>query len=227
MQKMKKELDYFTIEECYGGNQDWFTNLVMHMGGCAAATACDSCIYFGLKNEKMRLLYPFDIDHLTKNDYKAFSQIMKPYLKPRSGGVRKLCWFVEGLGRYIQDVNAEKHANIQIGLEEFSGEHTWQEAATFIKNQIDQDIPVPYLLLRHQNEAYKDYIWHWFLLTGYEEKDGQMYVKTATYGESDLFLLEDIWNTGCAEKGGLIRFVPDHFLPCGEMLTPPEIQAKI
>lgn len=35
---MKKELDYFTIEGCYGGNQDWFTNLVMHMGGCAAAT---------------------------------------------------------------------------------------------------------------------------------------------------------------------------------------------
>ena len=48
---MKKELDYFTIEGCYGGNQDWFTNLVMHMGGCAAATACDSCIYFGLQNE--------------------------------------------------------------------------------------------------------------------------------------------------------------------------------
>ena len=55
---MKKELDYFTIEGCYGGNQDWFTNLVMHMGGCAAATACDSCIYFGLQNEKMKPLYP-------------------------------------------------------------------------------------------------------------------------------------------------------------------------
>ena len=55
---MKKELDYFTIEGCYGGNQDWFTNLVMHMGGCAAATACDSCIYFGLQNEKMQNAAP-------------------------------------------------------------------------------------------------------------------------------------------------------------------------
>ena len=77
---MKKELDYFTIEGCYGGNQDWFTNLIMHMGGCAAATACDSCIYFGLQNEKMKPLYPFNIECLTKEDYKAFSQIMKPYL---------------------------------------------------------------------------------------------------------------------------------------------------
>ena len=43
---MKKELEYFTIEEAFGGNQDWFTNVVMNIGGCAAATACDSCIYF-------------------------------------------------------------------------------------------------------------------------------------------------------------------------------------
>ena len=133
---MKKELDYFTIEGCYGGNQDWFTNLVMHMGGCAAATACDSCIYFGLQNEKMKPLYPFNIECLTKGDYKAFSQIMKPYLKPRAGGVRKLSWFVEGLGRYIQDVNEAKHTDIYIRMEEFCGDHTWQEAAILIKEQL-------------------------------------------------------------------------------------------
>ena len=158
----------------------------------------------------MKPLYPFDIDNLTKEDYKAFSQIMKPYLKPRAGGVRKLSWFVEGFGQYIQDVNEAKHTDIYIGMEEFCGDHTWQEAAIFIKEQLDQDIPVPYLLLRHQNEAYKDYIWHWFLLTGYEEKDEKMYIKTATYGESDTFELEDFWNTGCEEKGGLIRLTPHY-----------------
>ena len=72
-----------------------------------------------------------------------------------------------------------KHTDIYIRMEEFCGDHTWQEAAIFIKEQLDQDIPVPYLLLRHQNEAYKDYIWHWFLLTGYEEKDGKMYIKNS------------------------------------------------
>ena len=68
---------------------------------------------------------------------------MKPYLKPRAGGVRKLSWFVEGLGRYIQDVNEAKHTDIYIRMEEFCGDHTWQEAAIFIKEQLDQDIPVP------------------------------------------------------------------------------------
>lgn len=29
---MKKELEYFTIDGEFGGNQDWFTNVVMHVG---------------------------------------------------------------------------------------------------------------------------------------------------------------------------------------------------
>ena len=43
---MKQILDYFIIDGEVGGNQDWFRNVVMHIGGCAAATACDCCIYF-------------------------------------------------------------------------------------------------------------------------------------------------------------------------------------
>ena len=43
-----------------------------------------------------------------------------------------------------------------------------------------------------------------------EEKDEKMYIKTATYGESDTFELEDFWNTGCEEKGGLIRLTPHY-----------------
>lgn len=64
-----KRLDYFTIEEAYGGSQDWFTNVVMNIGGCGAATACDSCIYFALYMG-MDALYPFDKMHLNKEEYK-------------------------------------------------------------------------------------------------------------------------------------------------------------
>ena len=76
---MKTEPEYFAIEGAFGGNQDWFSNVVMNMGGCAAATACDSCIYFA-KYMGMRALYPYDINNLTKEDYKRFSQVMKPYI---------------------------------------------------------------------------------------------------------------------------------------------------
>lgn len=42
----KNELDYFFVEESYGGNQDLFPEVSMRDGGCGAVAACESCIYF-------------------------------------------------------------------------------------------------------------------------------------------------------------------------------------
>ena len=40
----KKELEYFFVEESYGGNQDLFPDVTMRDGGCGAIAACESCI---------------------------------------------------------------------------------------------------------------------------------------------------------------------------------------
>ena len=158
---MEKLLNYFTIDDAFGGNQDWFTNIVMHIGGCAAATACDSCIYFA-KYMGMEFLYPYDIEELSKEDYKKFSQIMKPYIRPRVNGVKKLEWYIEGFEKYLRDVCDEarvKQMPVQdsgIGMEGFAGEHPYEEAAERIRGQIDAGLPVPYLMLRHKlAEKYK------------------------------------------------------------------------
>ena len=90
---MKKELDYFMIDGEFGGNQDWFTNIVMNVGGCGAATACDSCIYLA-KYKGMKELYPFDLEQMDKEAYKKFSQLMKPYIRPRVQGVKKPEWYI-------------------------------------------------------------------------------------------------------------------------------------
>ncbi len=201
---VKRDLPYFEIEGAFGGNQDWFTNVVMNMGGCAAATACDCCIYLGLR-KGLEELYPYDIHALTREDYVAFSQIMKPYIRPRVSGVKKVSWFIDGFGQYIRDVAAARKRGVRLEMEEFPGSRPYHEARKMICAQIDAGYPVPYLLLRHLDGKFKDYIWHWFLLVGYEESGGGLLVKTATYGESDTFSLEDMWNTGCEEKGGLVK----------------------
>ncbi len=46
-----------------------FTNIVMNVGGCGAATACDSCIYLA-KYKGMKELYPFDLEQMDKEAYK-------------------------------------------------------------------------------------------------------------------------------------------------------------
>lgn len=212
----KKALDYFTIEGAVGGNQEWFRNVVMYMGGCAAATACDSCIYFALRKD-WRQLYPYDIEHLTKEDYIQFGMKMKPYIKPRVGGVKKLSMYIEGFEDYlnvacqkdklIQTADPEQNGRkISLNMREFAGTHSVEEAKQVIKYQIDTGFPVPYLMLRHQNPEYKDFVWHWFLCYGYVETEDDFKITVATYGEATTVSLTDLWETGCEERGGLILY---------------------
>lgn len=201
---MERHLAYFNIGESYGGNQDWFTNVVMHIGGCGAATACDTCIYLALR-KGMEGLYPYDAHRLTQQDYKGFSMKMKPYLKPRRGGIDRLETYMEGFGSYLLDLGNEDGR--ALGMEPFYGERSAGEAKAAVKRQIDADLPVPFLLLHHRDrEQFADFIWHWFLLTGYEEREGRFCVTAATYGEATVFDLEELWDTGYEKKGGMVLY---------------------
>ena len=135
---MDKVLDYFSIEGAVGGSQEWFRNVVMHIGGCAAATACDCCIYLAL-HRGLTKLYPYDVHMLTKRDYINFSMKMKPYLRPRVNGVNKLWMFTEGLGHYLSDMS-ERH----ISMEEFF----WR--ATTYLNDFKQNLNWNCILARFQ-----------------------------------------------------------------------------
>lgn len=198
------ELDYFEIEGVVGGNQEWFSNVVMNMGGCAAAAACDTCIYFERRFGN-RGWYPFDVSRLTRNDYVAFSQIMKPYIKPRVGGVRKPEWFVEGFSKYLEEHPGCDRPELKMKI--VHGTENVEKAGKLLKNRIDRGYPVPFLLLRHENrELFEDYIWHWFMVIGYEESEEGIFVQTATYGAKRSFSFREMWNTGYDEKGGMILY---------------------
>ena len=56
---MKKELDYFWVGEEYGGRQSLLPDFIMRFAGCAAVTACDSCIYMALYKNKKNLSSEF------------------------------------------------------------------------------------------------------------------------------------------------------------------------
>lgn len=192
-----RELDYFTIGSSIGGNQEWFIDPMMRLGGCAAETACDSSIWFTLHFGKH--LYPYDIHDLQKKDYRAFGARMKPYLRPRFRGIDRLSIYRDGFGAYLH-----QHGEDGIQMEEFPGTMPAEAAFQRIREQIDAELPVPMLMLKHRDPAFEDFVWHWFILAGYDAR--RMAVKTVTYSEAQWVDFPRFWNTGFSEKGGLILF---------------------
>ena len=195
----RKELEYFNIEGSYGGNQDWFWDFMMKAGGCAAVTACDCCIYFDIY--KGTNLYPYESSNLTKKDYIRFGMDMKPHLRPRWSGIDTLELYTNGFQEYLSCRSCDA-----FGMIPFHGTRKFQDAGKVLREQIDKGIPVPYLLLKHKNPAFRDYEWHWFLMTGYEMHEDKCMVKAVTYGSWEWIDFEELWNTGYQRRGGMILY---------------------
>ena len=197
---MRSELEHFYIGGSYGGNQEWFRTFMMRLGGCAAETACDSSLYFAL-HRGVQGIYPFDINDLTRSDYVDFAHQMEKYLWPRWTGVDKLSTYIDGYTKYL----ADRHV-AGISMSAFSGNEPYEHAAAAIIDQIDAGYPVPTLILNHRNKAYKDYVWHWFLINGYETQEDTLLAKAVTYSGYKWLDLRELWDTGHTNKGGLVLY---------------------
>lgn len=200
---MKKELPHFYIGNSLGGQQEWYSRITdfgMNVGGCAAITACDCAIYFA-KYFGLRGLYPFDLENISREDYLRFGKIMEPYLYPRWSGVDKTAIYLDGFGRFLKDRNVTN-----LKLSDWSGENDLSDTRQLLAAQIDSGYPLPCLTLNHQSPSLQDYVWHWFILNGYEIRDEKFFVKAVSYGIGRWFDFTTLWNTGYQRKGGLILF---------------------
>ena len=194
---MRKELPYFKIGSSYGGNQDWYADAWMRRGGCAAETACELSIYLA-KYYGLSALCPFDPEQINQKVYVDFGQQMKPYLRPRFGGIDKLSIYQEGYGQYLAD------HGVKLQLEGWEGTNTVARTAEVVRQQIDKGMPIPCLVLKHRAPSMNFYVWHWFMLTGYEYFEDICMVKAVTYGSWNWLDLRTLWQSGYRRKGGLI-----------------------
>ena len=197
---MKRELDHFYIGASYGGNQDWFPTFMMRIGGCGAETACDSSIYFA-QHRGLSSVAPENAATMTKDDYVRFAYEMKPYLSPRMTGIDRLEIFISGYARYLRD-----KGETRLTMSPFSGGEPYEKALNAVKRQIDDGYPVAALILNHRDKRLEDYVWHWFLINGYDEAQDDFLVKTVTYSHYRWISLRDLWNTGFHRRGGFVLF---------------------
>ena len=124
-----------------------------------------------------------------------------PYLRPRWTGIDRLDIYIDGFSKYLHD-----HDINDISLSPWSGERNLEDTKTIIKQQIDQGWPIPCLTLKHKHPAMDDYVWHWYILNGYEEFEHSFMVKAVTNGAWRWLDLDMLWTTGHDRKGGLILF---------------------
>jgi len=198
---MRKELEYINIEGNYGGDQEWFSYFSMRFGGCAAATACELLMYLSGRYPGLEELYPFNRDAFTKADYNLMGKKMRPYLKPRKNGINRTEVYMDGLTDYMRN---ETRFPELLNMESFDGNCEEEEAKAFIIKKINEGMPIPYLMLRHTDEVFSDFVWHWFMITGYEQTEDLFQVIIATYGERYTADFHKLWNTGHRHRGGMV-----------------------
>ena len=197
---MKKELPHFSVGSAYGGSQDWCPDLWMKIGGCAAVAACDSSIFFMLHKGR-RELYPYALNDISRRDYVDFTDVMKPYLHPREGGVDRLELYTDGFGQFLR-----ARGETGIAMTPWPGEKSLTETKDAVKKQIDGGWLIPSLTLRHVRPSMQEYVWHWYLLNGYCEQGGTFLVKAVTFGAWRWIDFAELWETGFDQKGGLILY---------------------
>ena len=197
---MKHELPHFQIGDSYGGNQDWFPTFMMRIGGCGAETACDSSIYFALHHGLVDIA-PEKAAELDRDDYIRFAYDMKPYLSPRMSGIDRLDIYTDGYAQFLRD-----RGETRLIMEELNGSEPYETAKASVMRQIDLGYPIPTLVLNHRDKAFHDYIWHWFLINGYDDTDNRFLVKAVTYSKYEWLNFKQLWETGHQKRGGLVLY---------------------
>ena len=89
------------------------------------------------------------------------------------------------------------------------GTEPFDAASAAIVQQIDQGCPVPTLILNHRSKDFRDYVWHWFLINGYDETDDAFLVKAVTYSRYEWLDLRALWDTGYERRGGFVLYRVD------------------
>lgn len=203
---MRQELEHFMIGDSYGGNQDWFPTFMMRIGGCGAETACDSSLYFAI-HRGLSTIAPENASGITKEDYIRFAYVMRPYLSPRMSGIDRLDIYIDGYAKYLKE-----RGETRLAMKPFDGTEPFEKAKAAVIMQIDAGFPIPTLVLNHRNPKMKEYVWHWFLINGYDDSEESFRVRAVTYGEYEWLDLRELWETGHLRRGGFVLYQMDQYL---------------
>ena len=109
--------------------------------------------------------------------------------------------FSDGYARYLRDCGETR-----LSMTSLDGGEPFEAARDAIVSQIDRGYPVPTLVLNHRDKRFRDYVWHWFLINGYDASDQAFLVKAVTYSSYEWLDLRALWDTGHERRGGFVLY---------------------
>ena len=192
------DIDFLDIDGAFGGSQYWFKKPAMYYGGCSTVCACHVAALAAAKKDGREALCPFDGLAVTKKQFRPFFRDMFKYVYPGPRGMPKISLFEAGLAKYADSKGCA------FDFEGVEGNESYLSAESLITRSIDGGFSPQFLLLNHTDAQIDDIEWHWFSITGYERREGDIEVAFSTWGERRTISLRRLWETGCREKGGVI-----------------------
>jgi hypothetical protein len=196
---MKRELPFLLIDDRYGGDQQRFAHPMMRRGGCSTVCACHAAACLAAKDPDRRALCPFPGLQVSEALFERFAEDMFVYVHPGFRGMPKTSLFEAAFSRYAASRGAP------VCFDDLQGDAPYEAAARFVREHIDAGLTIQFLLLKHRHPEFADMEWHWFTLTGYEERnDGGMTVVYADEGRRFTADLARLWDTGQCERGGML-----------------------
>lgn len=157
-----KELNITNIYEDkligYGGNQDWFTDPWAVKAGCASVLASNLYAYYK------------GIEKCSKKEFLSVMEDLYTYMTPGRMGFP---YFYKFAHKMIERMEKE---NIYLKAKYLKKSKSIEDSISFVKKNIDNHHPIGVLILSHIAEELEDDNWHWICISGYKQKEDDVYI---------------------------------------------------
>ena len=167
----------------YGGNQEWFSDMVYQRVGCSCVAAANITAYTAI-NKGKNTLYSYE-DMSRVNFTKHMKDIGKFLCPDERIGMISTLNFMERV------VDFAGSRFVKVKPHWITTEFDFEKIKDFIKEALKNNIPLTLLMLK--NKKLEEFSWHWMTITKLFENEGKNYLSLSTWGENRVIALEDFY----------------------------------
>ena len=200
--EVKLNYEYLIIEgetKYYGGVQEWYKNFFKKMAGCGPTTASTMTMY---ESRKKNLS-----EHYSKDKFINLMEELWNYVTPRTRGLNRIEYYVQGYDRYIRDNNIQLLNNKTLKIPKQKEKRpNKKDIFEFLSEAIKNNHPVAFLNLNNGKEEKID-SWHWVTVVGVMYNDEKNILKATITDEGVLKNIDlGLWLETTTEEGGFVYY---------------------